>query len=70
MKSTYIKSLIAAILVLALSFTETDLIIESLSMDTSNSNTIRFWIFIAIVAFYDVLASQISINKNLEHNEN
>ena len=70
MKSSYIKFLVVAILVLALSFTEADLIIESLSIDTSNSNTIRFWILIVIVALYGIFASHISINKNLERNEN
>ena len=70
MKSSYIKFLVVAILVLALSFTEADLIIESLSINTSNSNTIRFWILIAIVALYGIFASHISINKNLERNEN
>ncbi len=70
MKSSYIKFLVVAILVLALTFTEVDLIIENLSIKTLNTITIRFWILIAIVALYGVFASQISINKNLENNEN
>ena len=70
MKSSYIKLLVVAILVLALSFTEVDFIIESLSIKTLNTITIRFWILIALVALYGVFASKISINKNLESNEN
>jgi Ca2+/Na+ antiporter len=69
MKTTLTKILIVAILLLALLFIETDIILENFSLDRLNKNSIRFWIIIAIVTLYGVFASHISIQKNLETNE-
>jgi hypothetical protein len=69
MKTTFTKTRIVAILLLALLFIETEIILENFSLDQLNNNSIRFWIIIAIVTLYGVFASHISIQKNLETNE-
>ena len=70
MKPLFIKFLIVAILLMALSFTETDLILENFAIDQANNTSIRFWILIAIVALYGLFASHVTINKNQERYEN